>query len=249
MLRRLLSSAAVALSLVGSAVAQVPASRAATIPPLGDGVLRDQADKVKATKRLPVYGLSIVETVDGMVFLISDNGRFAVIGGRWVDLWEGKNISGIADSGSLDKINFGRMGINVDEFSPFVVGSGPKSVIAFVDPTMDQSRPVLRQMESLGKQFTFKVVLLPLHGGSSGAAARRIHCAPNRSLAMAALLNGALDSLPAPKPDCDVSPVQKSMIAATVLGIRTLPFFILPDFTTASVRGTDVALVDVLRGQ
>lgn len=204
---RFVLAAAAAAYLSGPAYSQSSVRPPAmNIPPLGEGVLRDQVDKIKGVKRLPVNGLSIVETTDGSVFLLSDNGRFAVIGGRWVDVWEGKNISGIADSVSLDKINFARMGINVDEFSPYVIGSGPKNVLVFVDPAMDETRAVVRQMAPLGKQYTFKVVLLPLNGGPAGAAARRLQCSPDRGLSLNALINGGLESLPVPKPDCDVSP-------------------------------------------
>ena len=244
---RALVLVAALLGVVGPVLAQEPTKTPSALPQLSNGVFRDQVDKISATKRLPVYGLSIVETTDGKVFLVSDNGRFAVIGGRWIDLWEGRNITGISDSGSLDKLNFGRMGINVDEFSPFIIGNGPKAILAFVDPVCDECRAMVRQMVEYGKEYTFKVVVLPLRGQPSGVAARRLQCSPDRKMAMDAFLSGSYTSLPEPAPTCDVNPIQKAMIAATVLGIRSTPLLILPDFTTVNTNGHELNLNKVLK--
>ena len=219
------------------------------LPNLNNGALKDQVQKIKATKHLPVQGLSIVETTDGKTFLVSDNGRFAVIGGRWIDLFEGKTITGIADSGTLDKLNLGRMGINVEEFFSYTIGDGEKVVTVFVDPACDECRSLVSQMQSLGRRFTFRVVILPLSGGPSGSAARRMSCSPDRALALQAFLTNSYSTLPADSPNCDVTPVQKAMVTAMVLGIRSTPYFIFPDYVTASVKGRGLKLSEIVAGQ
>lgn len=219
---------------------------AAGLPKIANSPLFDTVDKIKATKRLPVNGLSIVETTDGKTVLISDNGRFAVMGGRWMDLWEGKTVTGVADSNSLDKINFARMGINIDEFSPFVIGTGKQNILVFVDPTCSACRKMVREMSSLGNDYTFKVVILPLTGSDSGAAARKMQCAPERKLALDAFINNTFASLPDSATSCDVSPIQKALISATILGIRRTPFIILPDFTALTEIGEKTTLAQIL---
>jgi hypothetical protein len=240
-----------ALLLCSAAFSQVPSLPSPipgipTLPPLGQGNQIDKLDKLKAVKRLPVTGLSIVETIDGQVYLVSDNGRVGIIGGRWMDMWEGREFTNIADATTLDKINFGRMGISLDDFSPYVIGTGSKIVTAFIDPLCDECRALVKQMPSLGKEYMFNVILLPLRGQASGIAARRMHCSPDKKLALTAFLNNSMTTLPESPKDCDVAALQKVMIAATILGIRVSPFFILPDFTTVAAPGRDRKLTDLI---
>lgn len=226
---------------------QIPLPPGARLPDLSNTVMRDQVDRLKAVKKLPVHGLTMIETEDGKVFLLSDNGRLAIIGGRWVDLYEGKNIGSIDDAASLDKLNLSRMGIKVEDFAPWTIGSGPKRVTAFIDPLCDECRALVKQMPAMGGQYTFQVVLLPLSGGPSGLAARRMLCSPDKQLALDAMLNNAFESLPKDSPDCDVTPAQKALIAASVLGIRSVPYFIHPDFTVSTVnKGASKSLAQVL---
>lgn len=204
------------------------------LPALGQASQIDPTQQVKGVKRLPVTGLAIVETSGGQTYLVSDNGRVGIIGGRWMDMWEGKPFTNIEDSASLDKLNFGRMGIDLDDFSPWVIGTGRRAVTVFVDPVCESCRQLVRQMEAMGKDYTFKVVLLPLAGKESGAAARKMHCSPNRQLALQAFLNNSYGSLPEPAQTCDVLPIQKAMVTSLILGVKATPYAVLPDFTTVS---------------
>lgn len=204
------------------------------IPKLGDTLLRDAVDQVKAVKRIPVNFFTMIETNDGKVFLVSDNGRLAILGGRWIDLWEGQNITNIADSASLDKVNFARMGIDLQEFSPFVVGHGPQSIAIFVDPTDDHARQLVRSLKPYYPKYTFNIILAPLNGEVAGTSARRMHCSPDKALALDAFLNNAIRTLPVELPTCDPTPVQKAMLTALIMGFRQSPFVILPDKTTLS---------------
>ncbi len=239
-----LSSLAIALfTTLSPAFAQDPVLSG--IPKLGQGPLRDEIGKVKGVKKLPVQGLSIIETTDGKVVLVSDNGRFAVVGGRWVDLFENKVITSIEDSSSLDKLNFARMGINVDDFEPITIGRGKKQVIAFMDPLCDQCRTMVRQMQSMEAEYTFKVVVLPFLSKTSAEVTTHFHCAIDRKLAFDAFLSNSYSGLPKPE-KCDVSPIQKGLIAVRILGIKSVPFLILPDSTTASSIPKEMKLSQVL---
>lgn len=238
----------VAITLLGISglVSAAPATEKNELPPLAQQSLQGTINNIRATKKLPVYGLSIVETTDGKVALVSDNGRLAIIGGRWVDLWAGKAFTDIEQSGSLDKIDLKRMGIDINEFAPFRIGSGPKKISVFVDPLCDECRALTKQMAGFGKDYTFNVVLLPFKTAESGIAARRLHCAPDKALALTAFMQNALDSVPAETGNCDVSAVQKAMVTAVVLSIRTAPFFVLEDFTPVALSSRGVKLADIL---
>ena len=214
---------------------------------LGDALTRGigiGADQIKATKRLPVQGMSIIETVDGKTFVVSDNGRVAIIGGRIIDLFENREIKGIADTESLDHINLKRMGIKGVELATFTIGNGPVEAIVFVDPMCEPCRALVSEMPKYVKQYTFQVLVYPLRGGPSGVAARALACAPDKSLALTAFTSGRLESLPQPSRNCDVANVQKAMITGSVLGIRSLPFMILPGGKTFS--GPAFHLADAL---
>jgi thiol:disulfide interchange protein DsbC len=252
---KLLASIAFGFSLISafaqSSAQQFPPNNGIKIPEgllngNGQSSIRNQIDKIKATKRLPIYGMNMIETTDGKVVLVSDNGRFAVIGGRWVDVWEGSTITNIADSATLDKVNLGRMGLNVDEFDPFVIGNGSKIINVFVDPMSEESRAVVRQMAALGKEYTFKVILLPLKGQQSGQAARRLICSPDKKLALDAFMNGVYSSIPEPTNSCNVIAVQKAMITSQVLSITNTPYIILPNNYTVTVNSTQVNLSEIL---
>jgi len=226
----------------GSAAASAPMPRV-----LGDALTKGigmGADQIKATKRLPVQGMSIIETVDGKTFVVSDNGRVAIIGGRIIDLFENREIKGISDTESLDHINLKRMGIKGVELATFTIGNGPIEAVVFVDPMCEPCRLLIGEMPKFAKQYTFQVVVYPLRGGPSGVAARALACAPDRALALTAFTSGRLESLPPPPRSCDVSNVQKAMITGTVLGIRNLPFLILPEGKTFA--GPSFHLADAL---
>lgn len=201
------------------------------------------ADQIKATKRLPVQGMSIIETTDGKVFVASDNGRIAIIGGRIIDLYESRQINGIADAESLDKINLRRMGVRPAELATFVIGTGPEQVTVFVDPVCEPCRRLVADMQSFARTHTFYVVLYPANG-QAGQVARRITCSPDKALSLQAFIAGSYATLPEAARDCDVSLVQKGMITASVLGVRSVPFMIFSDGHTA--YGSSVKLASAL---
>lgn len=202
------------------------------------------AAQMKQVKRLPVNGLSIVELTDGRSFVVSDNGRLAVIG-RILDLWEGTTITNIQESASLDKINLARMGIKPQDLTKFSIGNGPKQVFAFVDPLCEPCRKIVSDMNSYAKTHTFHIIIAPFSGSQAGLAARQLHCSPDKKLAIQALISGSMVSLPEAPRDCDVESVQKAMITSMVLGIKVSPFLILPDNTTVS--GQNVQLSQALK--
>ena len=247
------------LALVSAAsFAQQPAVSKPTASPfqaqagkLGDALSRDLgvgADQIKQSKRLPAQGLSLIETTDGKTFIVSDNGRLAIIGGRVIDLWQAREIRSIADSESLDRINLRRMGIKPSDLSRLSVGTGPERVTVFVDPICEPCRLLLADMERFKSTHTFDVVVYPVQGGASGAASRRIQCTADTSLALKAMASGSYTSLPEPAKDCDVNPVQKALITGAVLGIRSVPFLIFQDGRSAYGSGLNLASA-LQRGQ
>lgn len=238
-------------SVMAQQVSRTTAPPAAAQPPaanLGDALSRGigvGADQIKQSKRLPVQGMSLIETTDGKTFVVSDNGRLAIIGGRVIDLWKAREIRSIADSESLDRIDLQRMGIKASDLTRLSVGTGPERVTVFVDPICDPCRQLISDMERFTSTHTFDIVVYPVQGGPSGAASRRIHCSSSPSLALKAMAAGSYTSLPEPAKDCDVNPVQKALITGAVLGIRSVPFLIFKDGTSA--YGSSLSLASSLK--
>ena len=192
------------------------------------------SDPITATKRLPVQGLSIVETSSGKSFLVSDNGRLAIVGGRIIDLFENREIHGISDAASLDKIDLARLGIKPSELATFTIGTGDQEAVLFIDPLCDKCRTLISEVTAFSKNYTFHILLYPLRGGRSGVVSRAITCSPNKQLALQALITGHFETLPAPSSSCDVSAVQKAIVTGAALHVNRTPFLILPNGKTHS---------------
>lgn len=207
--------------------------------------MKDQIQNLKAAKRLPVRGLIILETKDGKTFLVSEDGRLAIIGGRWVDLWEKKQISSVDDAASLDRINFQKLGINPDEITTLKLGNGPRHIVVFADPVDKGTKGLVSQMSGLFSQFTFKVILVPSKAPESKLAISKLACSPDRASASSAFLAGSYQSLPAPTPACDYTTVHRGISTAVAIRIPGLPLVVRDDGLTTF--GPSISLASSLK--
>jgi thiol:disulfide interchange protein DsbC len=203
--------------------------------------LRDQAENVRAIKSLPVRGLVMIETKDGKTFLISEDGRLAIIGGRWVDLWEKRDIKSIADSSTLSRLDLARVGVDPAEITSLSLGTGAKTATLFLDPLCSQCPQLAKQVQALSTEFTFRIVLVPLKPGESLTASRKLSCATDRALASAAFYASSYGSLPDPPASCDGLTLGKGVAVAAALSIRQFPFLIRPDGLVAYGPSLDLA--------
>jgi len=193
--------------------------------------VKDIMRSVDEVKRLPVTGLSMIKAGDKM-FLITDNGHFTVAGNfKLVDMWQGKIISSVADTKDIDKIDLRKIGLNPTELSVFSVGTGKKEVTIFIDPQCDYCHGLIEQLEPLAKDYTFRLVLVPVLGKDSAEISKKLICNKDKDQSLKALIAKDYSKLPAlvrQEGVCDLKPLQKAVVATKLLDIKGVPFIFLP---------------------
>lgn len=209
--------------------------------------MKDELANLKAAKRLPVRGLVLVETKDGRTFLLSEDGRLAIMGGKWVDLWERKQITSAQDAAVLDRIRFNKLGINPEEIASIRIGQGARKVTVFADPTDPLTKDLVRQIRALTSEFTFNVVLVPRRPGEAKEVIAKLVCASDRASAQQAFMTGSFTALPAPHSACDYTTVAKGMTTAVAIRIPGLPLVVRDDGVTAF--GASISLASTLTGE
>lgn len=180
---------------------------------------------IKAVKALPINGMVVVETPNG-VFFASDNGRF-VMKGRLYDLWNKKEINNVADAESIgSRVDLQKIGVDFNQMAVFTFGEGKQEEVFFVSPSCPHCQTVLDQATKLVKEYRFKLVLLPQNRNEMDLA-RRLVCAQDQTQAVKALLSRNYQGLPAG--NCPLTPLQKNLVTARVLGITSVPYLVRHD--------------------
>ena len=182
---------------------------------------------IKAVKQLPITGVNIVESDKG-VFFVSANGRF-VFKGPIYDMWNGQPVSTLEEVENIvNRVDLKKVGVEIDQLSAFTLGQGEKEVVIFVSPDCPHCHEVLQQAAKLTDRYTFRLVLFPM-GQKALDATRRVWCAgPEKGLA--ALMQQTYGSLPAGQ--CDLSPMQRTLVVARVLSLPAVPYLIRHDGKT-----------------
>lgn len=197
--------------------------------------IKDVMRSVDEIKRLPVSGIALVKAGDKN-FLITDNGHFIVAGNfKLVDMWQGKVINSIADTKDIEKVPLRKIGIRPEELTPFTIGTGKKEVTVFIDPECDYCHQLLGQLEALGNDYRFNLVLIPVLGKNSAEIAKKLICHKDKNVALNALLAKDYSKLPALSKDdtsCDLKPLQKAVVSTKLLDIQGVPFLFLPSGKT-----------------
>lgn len=206
--------------------------------------IKEEVANLKSAKRLPVRGLVMIETKDGKTYLLSEDGRLAIMGGKWVDLWEKKQITSVEDAASLDRINFAKLGIDPDEITSLRIGSGGRRVTLFADPTDPLTKALAAQIRPLMASFSFNIVLVPRKAGEANKVIAQLVCASDKASVQNAFLSGTFTGLPAPHNACDYKTVAKGMSTALALRIPGLPLVIRDDGATA--YGPSISLASAL---
>ncbi len=225
--------------IVGQSQAQKPDTANQSSKPMMDGEMtaevRDIMRSVDEVKRLPVTGLSMIKAGD-KTFLISDNGHFVVAGNlKLIDMWQGKVISSVADTKGIDKVDLRKIGLSPDELSTFTIGAGKKEVVIFVDPQCNYCHDLVIQLEPLGKEYTFKLVLIPVLGKESAEITKKLICNKDQAQSLEALIAKDYSKLPAlvrQEGSCDLKPLQKAVVATKLLDIQGVPYIFLPSHNT-----------------
>jgi thiol:disulfide interchange protein DsbC len=196
--------------------------------------------KIDSVKRIPINGLVMVEA-GGQYYLVSDNGRFAILGGKLIDVWSSKEIKNPDDVDRSGRIPLDKLGINQDELSTFTLGTGKQVVTVFMDPTCPHCHNMLTQFSKLGKEYTFKLVMLPLLGEAATEISKKLVCNKNKKASLDAVMTAKYDALPSVTTDCDMKPLQRAIVAAQVIGVNGVPFIVAMDGTVARGEVADIA--------
>lgn len=194
--------------------------------------------KIDGMVSLPVTGMKAVES-NGRIVFMSDSGRF-VIDGTLYDAWSKKALT------SLDEIrvagntlDLSRLGLNMDDLNPLILGEGDKKVVVFVDPRCPHCHELLKQALPLTKEYTFQLLPVPVLGPDSERQVRQLGCAEDRQAALDALVSGRADGL-AQSESCDLEPMQRTLVTAQILGIQGVPFIVANDGRISRGRPYDL---------
>ncbi len=197
--------------------------------------VKDVMRSVDEVKRLPMLGLSMIKAGDKN-FLISDNGHFVVAGNfKLIDMWQGKVIGSVSDTKGIDKVDLRKIGLSPEELSLFSIGTGKKEVVIFVDPQCTYCHDLIAQLEPLGKDYVFRLVLIPVMGKESAEISKKLICNKDKEQSLQALIAKDYAKLPAlvrQEGSCDLKPLQKAVVATKLLDIQGVPFIFLPSHNT-----------------
>ncbi len=176
---------------------------------------------------LPIKGIRAVQS-NGQTVFVSDNGRF-VLTGELYDLWYKKPLNTLADMREIsDRIDLKRMGLDIDTLNTVSLGAGPKQVVVFVDPRCHYCHALMNDAQALVKQYTFKLVAIPVLGEESNQLAKTMSCAKNKKQALKALVNQTLDKLPT-RSACSTEQYDRTLLTAQLMNIEGVPYVIAPN--------------------
>lgn len=179
--------------------------------------------------RLPGTSLSMVQA-GRQRFLMSGNGRFVIVGGKLVDVWNNERISSFADLEDADRINLRRMRIRPADIGAHSFGSGAREAWMFFDPRCRDCFASVAPLLAIDAAYTTHLVLLPFKGKASQEIITSLHCARETDGIHDIIRRQAWESLPrVDLANCDPKPLQKALISAQLIGITDMPFLIAPD--------------------
>lgn len=169
-----------------------------------------------------------VQGKDSPMF-ISANGRYAFIG-TMIDVWDGgKELTNMVDIlSSTQKLPLEKLGYKTTDLAPLIYGEGSKEVSLFIDPLSEASILALLAVKELFKEYRFSIMAIPAYGKKSGEPTRAVSCAIDQQAAFSALINKSWNTL-IQNENCDLVPIQRRIVVAQIIGLRSVPFFIAPN--------------------
>jgi len=203
----------------------------------GDGVANPlsgwlgEVGESTQTYRLPADGLIMVQN-GKQVYFTTPNARY-LIRGQLYDVWNGEFIDSVDKAKRLgDRIQLSKLKIDIDkDLKPFYLGTGDREVVAFIDPHCPYCHKLLQQMQALGDEYRFKLILIPALGDKSAETIRLLRCGSSKDNrnhdVVARLLKTDYQGLRDER--CDLDPFLKSAILAKILGVTGVPFLINQD--------------------
>jgi thiol:disulfide interchange protein DsbC len=210
--------------------------------------------KIDGMQDLPITGLKMVKTGEQIVFM-SSNGRFALYGGKLLDVWTQQEIKDLPDIDRIARrIDLSRMKLNIDDLGPVTVGYGKDSVLIFIDPRCPYCGKVMKDLQALQDRYTFKLVMVPILGQESQNIVVQLACQQAskdqkvQDSVRQRLLKQDYAGLPTDNPvSCNKEPLQRAIVTAKLFGLPGVPFLIAADGRTHS--GAPESLADWLENK
>ena len=207
--------------------------------------------KIDGMQDLPITGLKMIKTGDKVVFM-SSNGRFALYGGKLLDVWTQQEIKDLPDIDRIaNRIDLSRMKLNIDDLGPITIGHGKDTVLIIIDPRCPYCGKVMKDLQALQDRYTFKLVMVPILGQESQNVVVQLACLQAtgdkkvQDSVRERLLKQDFSGLPTENPtQCNKEPLQRAIVTAKLFGLPGVPFLIAPDGRTHS--GAPEVLADWL---
>jgi thiol:disulfide interchange protein DsbC len=224
----------------GAALAEPDATPAPV--PDSPAAVKELVGRIDGLHRLPLAGVQLVRVGDRLLF-VADNGRY-VFSGPAFDLWHGARLETFDQAVNLaQRIDLARLKLDPAALGALDLGTGPRDVVAFVDPLCPHCRSLLDALPPLADRYRFRLVPLPVLGKGSQDAVLRLNCLAERDPAAArqALLEYRTDQLPKAEGACGQAAAQRALVAAQLLGVTAVPLLIAPDGRVAPGVPRDLA--------
>lgn len=187
--------------------------------------------------QLPAGGISLVRSGKELLIL-SGNGRYMVRGTIY-DMWNGgKPITTMQEArDTSSRIHITKMGLDLDLLMTFNYGKKKKDyVTAFVDISSEASKNLMDKLRPLFSKYYVKVVVVPALSKESAEASKQLACLRDASFEEASKMvrTWSFSFLPkgAPKKQCELGRLQRTLVTATLLGVQGFPTIIAPDGRT-----------------
>lgn len=222
--------------LVGSLALVAAASVVAEEPDEAE-MARQLLKGVDAMRRLPVDGFHLVEA-QGHLLVVSNNGHYAIIGGRVLDLWNRLEIRKASDIDATLRLPLAKMGINPDEFGGITVGKTDSSqtITVFLDPGSPKSTDMLPELQALGKRYKLQVIYVPALPARTPIS-RALMC--DKRAALSYFETGKIPTDLVSSPSCGERELDRARITVHLLGIDVLPYTVTADGTPISGHPKD----------
>jgi len=225
-------------SLFAASIASAANPQKPAVSDIAAGLL---SIKIDGMQDLPISGLKMVKSGEQTVF-ISSNGRFAFYGGKLMDIWTHQEIKELADIDKIaNRIDLSRMKLKADELGAVTVGHGKAQVLVFIDPRCPYCGKVMKDLQALQDQYTFKLVMVPILAPESQNLVVQLACqlgagdTKAKDAVRDRLLKQDYAGLPSePPPQCNKEPLQKAVVTAKLFDLKGVPFLIAPDGRTHS---------------
>ncbi|MGI9304173.1 MAG: hypothetical protein ACR2RB_15940 [Gammaproteobacteria bacterium] len=154
--------------------------------------------------------------------LISQEGHYAVVGGRIMDFWNGLEIKSLDDLKRSNRIPASRL--PPEGLGAVKLGEGPR-ITLFIDPLSPTTGDVLSAARDMSSRYAVHLVLLPTSKDRTEVSRRLLCLEPAEALKH---LGGELSeaSLPPGKDGCGREKLQRNLVAATLFRVRKVPFVV-----------------------